>query len=112
MQLARRIFAKHPWTIATFNNLVAMYEAKGIEGVIDNGIAAPLLELCPPPAERRHEASGPSKPTRCMGLLASFVPRLPSTGLASDLSLLSQPLHTLLSTFSMCLISTSGPWWI
>ena len=48
MQLARRIFAKHPWTIATFNNLVAMCEAKDIQGVIDNGIAAPLLELCPP----------------------------------------------------------------
>ena len=48
MQLARRTFAKHLWTIATFNNLVAMYEAKGIQGVIDNGIAAPLLELCPP----------------------------------------------------------------
>ena len=48
MQLARRIFAKHPWTVQAFQRITTMYEARGIEGVISNGISVPLLEPCPP----------------------------------------------------------------
>ena len=65
--LARRIFAKHPWTIEVFMRSIASYEKMGFLGAIANGSTAPHMEPCPPCGaagrgkwtSQSHRASGP-----------------------------------------------------
>ena len=48
LQLARRIFAKHPWTIDVFKRIIAAYENMGVLGAIAVNSTAPLMDPCPP----------------------------------------------------------------
>ena len=47
LQLARRIFAKHPWTIETFKNIITAYETRGVIGAIAINSTAPYMDPCP-----------------------------------------------------------------
>ena len=48
LQLARCIFAKHPWTIDVFQRIIAAYEAQGVLGAIAVNSSEPLMDPCPP----------------------------------------------------------------
>ena len=67
LQLTRRIFAKHPWTIPVYQRIISAYEAKGILRAIANDIIVPHMEPCPPCGasargkwtNQSHEVAGP-----------------------------------------------------
>ena len=46
--LARRMFAKHPWTIEAFQRITTHYTARGILGVLPAGADLPEMLPCPP----------------------------------------------------------------